>query len=274
MPGQPPHSAAAPRSGAASVANLLDLSVVTSGRVVMIGLGGIGLPLTRFLVTFLAGIVQGTDESISIEMLLCDGDAFNESNTYRMDVPGFGNKAQVLGADLLERMDADGLLIRWIPQFATSENVATLVRDGDCVFLACDNHATRQLVGRHCAADLQHVSLISGGNDGVEQGLRGTYGNVQVHLRRRGFDVTAPLERFHPEIANPPDHPPSELSCLDLVAVGVPQILFANVAIASAMCNALLRLMMPFDGQPMYDEVGLDSLEAVCTPHWLSTPSE
>ena len=112
--------------------------------------------------------------------------------------------------------------------------------------------------------------LISGGNDGLEQGLGGTYGNVQVHVRQGGINLTAPLTQFHPEIAPPQDVSPADASCRELAAAGVPQLSFTNLAVASAMCNALLRLLMPRQ-QPMYDEVALDVWEALSRPHWLST---
>ena len=269
---QPQDSTSAASSPPAEmIARLLDLSIVSRGRVVVIGLGGIGLPLTRALATFLAGLCHASPDVNNVQIVLCDGDAFNDGNAYRMDFPGCGNKAQTVGADLLQRIDIPGFQVRWVAEYVTPENITQLIREGDCVFLACDNHATRHLVGQHCAQTLHDVVLISGGNDGVEEGLRGTYGNVQVHLRRAGRDVTAPLDRFHPEIAHPPDHAPGDLSCLELIQSGVPQISFTNLAIASAMCNALLRLMMPVPGQPMYDEINLDILEAVSTPHWLSS---
>lgn len=247
----------------------LDLSLVLRGRVVMIGLGGIGIPLVRTVARFLAGICRADAEDASVELLLCDGDVFNHDNLYRMDVPDFGNKAEVLGIALLDAIDCPNLAIRWIPEYATAENISQLIEEGDCVLLACDNHKTRKLIGEHCAHHMNNVVLISGGNDGLEEGLAGTYGNVQVHVRKEGSDVTAPLARFHPEIADPQDHSPAEVSCLELAAAGVPQLSFTNLAVASAMCNALLRLLMPKE-QAMYDEVALDVWEAKSRPHWLT----
>ncbi len=255
-------------SAAGQIARRLDTSLVTAGRVVVIGLGGIGLPLARSVATFLGGLCYAV-ESLEVRMLLHDGDSYQDENTYRMDVPSLGNKAEVLGRELLERISCPNLQVRWITEYVTPDNVAQAVRDRDCVLLACDNHATRNVVGRHCAT-LDHVTLISGGNDGVEDGLRGTYGNVQVHVRRDGRDQTAPLDRFHPEIAAPTDRQPQDVSCLELVLAGVPQISFVNLAVASAMCNALLRLMTPNVDEPMYDEVNLDIVDGVCVPHWLS----
>ena len=80
-------------------------------------------------------------------------------------------------------------------------------------------------------------------------------------MRRGGQDLTAPLDRFHPEIAHPQDRSPHDMSCLELVTAGVPQILFVNLAVASAMCNALLRLMMP------------ERRSSRCTTKWGSTSS-
>ena len=253
-----------------AIRRLVDCRIVTRGRVVLIGLGGIGMHVARSLATFLASLC---DDAIgdSIELVLCDGDSFAPENVYRMDIVDFGNKAEVVGRELMERLATSTLVIRWVAQYATQQNVAELIRDGDCVLLACDNHATRKLVGRHCASgSLADVVLISGGNDGIEAGRTGTYGNVQVYVRRQGSDVTAPIDRFHPEIAEPADQAPDELSCLDLAVAGAPQLLFANLAIASAMCNALVRLMMSPGGETMYDEVAVDILDAVSTPLWLS----
>jgi molybdopterin/thiamine biosynthesis adenylyltransferase len=188
-----------------------------------------------------------------------------------MDIIDFGNKAEVVGRELMDRLAQSPLVIRWVAQFVSQQNIAEIVQDGDCVLLACDNHATRNLVGSHCSSGaLANVALISGGNDGIEDGRNGTYGNVQVYIRKDGRDLTAPIERFHPEIANPVDRAPDDKSCLELVAAGAPQLLFANLAVASAMCNALLRLMMSHNNQPMYDEVALDILDSVTAPLWLS----
>lgn len=248
----------------------LNVDIVTRGRVVLIGLGGIGVHVARPIATFLASLCDEATGA-NIELVLCDGDSFAAENAYRMDVIDFGNKAEDVGRELIERLATSALVVRWVSQYVTQQNVGDLVQDGDCVLLACDNHATRKLVGRHCSNGLlANVVLISGGNDGIEEGRAGTYGNVQVYVRKNRKDVTAQIERFHPEIANPADRAPDELSCLELTVAGAPQLLFANLAVASAMCNALLRLMMSRDDQRMYDEVALDILDAVSVPFWLS----
>jgi hypothetical protein len=269
-----PAKRAQPLSAVEQLRQRIDTNLVTRGRIVIIGLGGIGLWLVRGVATFLAGLISGDGTGRQLELLLCDGDAFQPENGYRMDIPDFGNKAAVVGRELLERIQTPHVIVRWRSEYASPTNIHELILNKDCVLLACDNHKTRSLVGEFCAGGtLEDVVLISGGNDGVEHGLNGTYGNVQVYVRQRGSDLTAPLARFHPEIAHPVDKSPDELSCLEQVA-GAPQLALANMAVASAMCSALLRLMMPVAGERMYDEVALDVLEAVNTPHWISGPQQ
>lgn len=240
------------------------LEFLTRGRVVVIGLGGIGLILTRYLVLFLSSL---KDEEFRI--VLCDGDAYEPDNSYRMDIPDFDNKATAVAQQLSQTFGREGLHVRWVPSYVTAKNVHEVVRDGDCVLLCVDNHATRKLVGDHCKK-LRDVVLISGGNDGVEEGLEGCYGNVQVYARAKGKDLNPPLDLYHPEIAQPGDRNPAELDCLEAAAGGAPQILFVNLAVASAMANALWRLMKR--GRPMYDEACLDIFEGVSAPHYLGTP--
>jgi molybdopterin/thiamine biosynthesis adenylyltransferase len=257
-----PESALAP---AEQIASRLSLDLLTRGRVVVIGLGGIGLILSRYITLFLSAF-----RDREFRVVLCDGDSFESSNTYRMDVPDFANKAAAVAGDLEKRFGRPGLHLRWVPEYITAKKAARIIREGDVVLAAVDNHATRRVIGRRCAK-LRDVVLFSGGNDGVEGGAAGTYGNVQVFARAAGRDLHPPLEQFHPEIANPVDRNPADLDCLELGAAAVPQLLFTNLAVASAMCNAFLRTLVTGAGQA-YDEVCFDTLEARSTPHRMFVP--
>ena len=173
--------------------------------------------------------------------MLIDGDAFEPQNASRMLFSEHGNKAAVVRDDLTEGLGESYLSIVAVEEYVTPDNLPRLVREGDTVLLAVDNHATRKLVSDH-ARTLSDVCLVSGGNDGVGPDSagtvqRGTYGNVQVFVRRAGQDVTPPLTEFHPEIADPADRTPTEVSCTEALA-STPQILFANLAVASAILNA------------------------------------
>ena len=148
----------------------------------------------------------------------------------------------------------------------TDENLARLVAEGDVVLLCVDNHATRKLMSDHCRG-LGDVCLVSGGNDGVgEDGSgrvqRGTFGNVQIHLRRSGVDQTPPLDAFHPEIESPRDALPNDVSCTEAL-ITVPQILFTNLATASAMLNAFF---LHICGALSYPELCFDVAEGLMRP--------
>src|SRR5580704_17363403 len=119
----------------------LRTDLLTRSRVVVIGLGGIGMILARYLVLFLSAFKE--DE---FRVVLCDGDAFSPENTYRMDVPDFDNKAVAVASQMAQLFGRAGLHLRWVPEYVTSQNIEKVIQPGDCVFLCVDNHATRKLV--------------------------------------------------------------------------------------------------------------------------------
>jgi hypothetical protein len=225
-------------------------------RVKVVGLGGIGCVLLQYLGVFLKSLGR------PLRLVLIDGDRFEAANNRRMIFQTVGNKAEVKAAETAAWLGTSEVAVVAVPQYLTAENIEQLIRPGDYVFLCVDNHPTRKLVSDHCAG-LPDVFLFSGGNEGVDPPReRGTYGNVQVYLRQGGKDVTASLTRFHPEIAHPRGKAPSEMSCVEL-AVSTPQILFTNLAVASAMLNAFFAWTC---GRLSYQEVKLDILEARMLP--------
>jgi molybdopterin/thiamine biosynthesis adenylyltransferase len=230
------------------------------GIVRVIGLGGVGSIVARYAAVFLASFQK------DVWLSLIDGDRFEPSNASRMLFGKHGNKAGVVRRELLPRFKNSKLTIMAHGQYLTPENIAGLIQPGDTVILCVDNHKTRKLVSDHCAT-LKNITLISGGNDGVGKNAagvvrRGTYGNVQVYERRKGKDLTYKLTDFHPEIAEPKDKSPHEMNCTELV-VSTPQILFSNLAVASAMCNALL---LHLSGVTHYSEVSFDIADALMRP--------
>ena len=88
-------------------------------------------------------------------------------------------------------------------------------------------------------------------------------------LRRGGHDLTVPITRYHPEIANPKGKMPTEADCGQL-AVSQPQILFTNLAVASAMLNAFFACTC---GQLGYQEAKVDILEARMLPQFPLEPA-
>jgi hypothetical protein len=134
------------------------------------------------------------------------------------------------------------------------------VGERDLVFLCVDNHKSRKLVSAR-AGRLRDCVLISCGNDGVENGRTGTYGNVQVYIRRSGRNVTNPLTRFHPEIARPVDKRPDEAGCMELAASAA-QIGITNVAVAAASLAAFYAW---YCGALQHEEIFLDILRGSMT---------
>jgi len=180
----------------------------------------------RFLVQYLAYSHDGDHE-----VILVDGDAFEQKNRKRQVFSALGNKTQVLARDLSQCFPA----IRLIPitEYVTLENVSEIIEEGDIVFLAVDNHATRKCVSDHCKT-LGEVSLFSCGNELTD-------GNIQIYLRKGGVDLTPPLDNdAHSEIQHPEDSIPERAEC-EVERESEPQLLFTNLTAATLTLNAFLE---------------------------------
>lgn len=226
----------------------------------VIGLGGVGSIVARYGAVFLASLQKDA------RMLLIDGDKFEPNNATRMIFGSHGNKAKVVQRELWPRFKHSHLTVIPYGVYVGQDNIKNLIQTGDIVLMCVDNHKTRKLISDHCC-QLRNITLISGGNDGMGKDgsgavRRGTYGNVQVYVRRNGKDRTVPLTKYHPEIANPKDKHPGEINCTELVT-SVPQILFANLAAASGILNALLLVL---SDELHYDEACFEIAEALMRP--------
>lgn len=204
----------------------------------VIGLGGIGTALLHFLPRYLSHHFP------EAKLTLIDGDHYESRNAQRQSFDRLGGKADVSAG----RVEAEfpGLRVVSWQEYVTEENSARLVRDGDVVLLGVDRHASRLVLSeRFC--ELQNGVLISGGNEL-------TTGNVQVHVRKNGQDVTLPIaNEFHPEILRPDDQVPGP-NCEQAAAV-TPQLLFMNAWVAMRMLVALQQVI---DGKMVCDELYLD----------------
>jgi molybdopterin/thiamine biosynthesis adenylyltransferase len=195
-------------------------------KIKVIGAGGIGghllEPLSRYL----------SYSEDSIEITVYDGDRYEERNRERQRFSSCENKAAHTVEKLKEEFPK--IHFRSKGEYLTSDNIIPAIREKDVVFLCVDNHATRKLVSDRCQ-ELDNVTLINGGNDYTD-------GNVIVYIRKNGQDVTKSLTALHPKIAAPTDKNPGMITASERLgceqeAVTNPQLLFTNLAIASAMCN-------------------------------------
>lgn len=224
----------------------------------VVGLGGVGCALLPHLAVFLRSTGK------SVRLVLIDGDEFEPlKNSKRMIFNAVGNKAEVKAEEIRHTLgDATSINVIAIPEYITKDNIGRLIKPNDIAFLCVDNHPTRKLVSDHVGT-LSDCVLFSGGNEGVDPPKeRGTYGNAQIYFRKGGVDLTVPLSKYHPEIANPKGKMPTEMDCIEM-AFSLPQILFANIAVAGAMLNMFYTLLC---GKLTYQEVKFDILEGRSMP--------
>ena len=229
-----------------------------TSRIVLIGCGGIGSQLAGPLVRYLASRPEPHPL-----LVLVDGDAFEAGNLNRQacTIGDLGtNKAEALA----RVARSAGLAVGVITEYVTGANVGQIVREGDLVFLAVDNHPARALVDRHVAT-LVDATLISGGNDETD-------GNVQIVRRRDGWSVDGHLVEIHPEIGEADgDGEPGADGCMAHVAER-PQLLATNLMVASAMLSCLWQLTER--GSVPYSEVYLDTVQcAMRSRSWFRVPA-
>jgi len=222
-------------------------------RIVLVGLGGIGSQLVPSLVRYLAHKPDPRPV-----LVLVDGDVYEPGNRSRQLFPESAvgtNKAEALAEAY-----RGALAIQAVADYLTEANVATVIREGDIVLLAVDNHWTRFVVDRHLAT-LDEVTLISGGNDETD-------GNVQLVRRRNGEFVDGGLAEIHGEIGRATEAEFAHRNGCERQADERPQLVVTNLMVASAMLNCLWAVLE--HGSVSYSEVYLDVISnAMRSRSWL-----
>ena len=216
-------------------------------RYIIAGVGGAGIPLAKMLVRQLNFEAPGSG------MILVDGDSYEEKNKTRQEFEEFGNKAEVLAAELAPQF-VDTTIIglpKWIIEdsdeaknynpdneesvdgSAVAGKVAAvdLLDENDVVFAVVDNFATRKILF-DAAAQVDNIDVFTGGNDD------GYFGSYIHYQRRNGTDITpnpSTSERFE-EYNNPADRNPGEMSCQERAEIeGGTQIMATNNLVASVL---------------------------------------
>ncbi len=210
-------------------------------RIVVVGLGGIGSNLVEPLCRFIAH-----SQNLTRSVTLIDGKSYRDHNSSRQRTPFFSNKSEVSQKWLAELFP--NLEIEAKPTFIDEDNIFGLLFEDDIIFLGCDNHATRKLISDY-SVTLNNIVLISGGNELYD-------GNVQIYWKKDGRDITRPLTWQHPEIENPQDKNPSEMSCEELAQKGETQLLAVNMIVATLMLNAFTLYLLK--GDIPYNEIYFD----------------
>jgi molybdopterin/thiamine biosynthesis adenylyltransferase len=198
-------------------------------NIVIIGLGGVGTILSERICRFLN---YSRDYKASI--LLVDGDAYEIKNYERQEFNSIGNKAEVKANELAAKFR--NIEFDVFDAYINGDNVVDVIRENTVVFICVDNHKSRMIINNY-AKKMTDVTLISGGNELTD-------GNAQLYVKRGGEDITPDLCTYHPEIANPEDKLPDEMSCEEL-SKSEPQLYFTNLGVATLMCwvfyNAIVK---------------------------------
>ncbi len=194
----------------------------------VIGLGGIG----SILIEMIARFSNYSMDENGIYITLIDGDSYEHKNRDRQIFGGFGNKSDIKKEEMSLRFN--DIEFESIPQYVNGENISEIIKEKDVVFLCVDNHKTRKVVSEFCDS-LNEVLLISGGNELLD-------GNVQIYMKKGGEKLTPSLTDYHPEIQEPEDKSPDEMSCEEL-AVSTPQLLFTNLGVATLMCFSFYNVL-------------------------------
>jgi molybdopterin/thiamine biosynthesis adenylyltransferase len=120
------------------------------GRILLVGLGGLGCPAA--LVLARAGVG---------ELLLCDDDVVDEANLHRQilyrDVDVGAHKLDAAQTSLSREAARSGTELRLIRQRFLPENARALVGEVDLVIEGADNFATKFLVADACILERRPV---------------------------------------------------------------------------------------------------------------------
>lgn len=190
----------------------------------IIGLGGIGSILTDKICRFMT---FGKFANDVWKITLIDGDKYEQKNRERQDFLYLKNKA-LSKLDELNGKFGENTIHKSIDEYINKDNISRYILNGDLVFMCVDNHHSRRLISKYAENELDDVMIISGGNDYTD-------GNVQIYIKENGKDICPSLTKYHPEINEPDDKHPDDLSCEEL-SNSAPQLYFANLTAATIMC--------------------------------------
>ena len=118
-------------------------AALAKGKVVIIGLGGIGSPALQYL----AG--AGVGSLVLVDDDLVDATNLQRQTIYREDDVG-RSKAE-LAEGWVREFDA-ALEVRWVRDRLTADNAAAIISGAHLVLDGCDNFATRLAVSDACVA--------------------------------------------------------------------------------------------------------------------------
>ncbi len=214
-------------------------------KIIMLGAGGTGGHIAPHLYRLLHTLDR------PVKIIIADGDVIEQKNLVRQNfiASDLGrNKAQTLA----ERYSsAFGMETLYIPEFIESEaRLTELVTpdtypagpysgqrvEGLSILIgAVDNNRSRQLC---------HAVFKKAGNlIYIDSGNGEHAGQVVCGIRRNGKTYYKPIGDLYPDVLEPTDKFPTELSCAE-AAVSAPQSIVANIMAATAVVSYLYNILV------------------------------
>ncbi|MCI9391248.1 MAG: hypothetical protein HFF65_02465 [Oscillospiraceae bacterium] len=223
-------------------------------KIVMIGAGGTGGHIAPHLYRLLYALER------PVQFVICDGDIVEEKNLVRQNFTKADlglNKARVVA----ERYsNVFGLETSYVPDFIeNAEKLEELIaprswRTGrfvtdpktyvqtpetisELVILigAVDNNRSRQLCHEVFLRTKELVYIDSGNGEYT--------GQVVCGIRRGGKTIYKPVGALYPDMAQPDDLFPSEVSCAD-ASLSAPQTIAANLMAATAVVTIIYNILV------------------------------
>lgn len=237
-------------------------------RFLIIGAGGVGSWLAPACVRMLEYAAPGS------MLVIVDGDQYEEKNKERQNFRGAGNKAEVLAAELAPEFLQTMVIpmAKWVVSELPEEEgdeeeegeagkitAKRLLKNGDVVYAVVDNFKARKDIC-DAAAEVDDIDVFLGGND------EGLYGSVQHYRRRNGKDVTEHPAVRNPEIADPADRNPGDMSCAERAKIeGGTQFIASNFGVAAWLLGRTQEVILNdgnMDANNIYFDLGLGMAQA------------
>ena len=226
-------------------------------KVVMLGAGGTGAHIAPHLYRLLYALER------PVKFIICDGDKVEPKNLVRQNFTQADlgeNKARVIAERYSE---AFGLETSYVPSFIESvERLEELVKpeviytgryvhNGEGSLLvretvpelviligAVDNNRSRKLC-HEVFLQARDLIYIDSGN--------GEYtGQIVCGVRRAGKTFYKPVGMLYPEVNDPEDLFPTEVSCAE-ASVSAPQTIVANLMAATAVVTMIYNILVMGD---------------------------
>jgi hypothetical protein len=211
-------------------------------KIVMLGAGGTGAHIAPHLYRLLYSLKRHT------RVIIADGDAAEEKNLVRQNfsfadigvnkakaiaeryASAFGMEAEYI-PDFIE--DADILRALVAPEELRNPDTGRLTYETVILIGAVDNNKSRKLCHEVFITSRDLVYIDSGNGEYT--------GQIVCGVRRGGRTLQKPIGVLYPDVLEPTDKYPSELSCAE-AAISAPQTITANVTAASIVTGILYNI--------------------------------